>query len=63
MAETWCRLRSHVYQGLDIFRSLYVMSSWSKTTRKIVVTKADITQQPLLVATTHPDPPIPQIFL
>ena len=25
--ETWCRLRSHVYQGLEFFRSLCVMSS------------------------------------
>ena len=47
MAEIRCGLRPHVYQGLEFFRSLCVMSSWSKTTSKSFVTKGDLMQQPL----------------
>ena len=39
IAETWYRLRSDVYQGLDFFRSLCVLSSWNKTTCKSFVAK------------------------
>ena len=47
MAETRFRLGSHVYQGLEFFSSLCVMSSWSITTSKSFVTKGDLMQQPL----------------
>ena len=53
MAETWCRLRSHVYQGLEFFRSLCVTSSSRKTTSKSFVTKGEVMQQPLWLLWRH----------
>ena len=51
MAENRCGSRPHVYQGLELFRDLCVMSSWSRTTSKSFVTKCDcdLMQQPLLL--------------
>ena len=46
IAETWCRLRLHVYQGLNFFRSSCVLSSWNNTTCKSFVAKVTYCNSP-----------------
>ena len=46
-SKTWCRLRSHVYQGLEFLRSLCVMSSLNKSMCNSFVAKGDLMLQPL----------------
>ena len=47
ITETWCRLRSHVYQEMESFSSCCVMSSSNKTASKSFITKSELMQQPL----------------